>query len=140
MKLITALVAALALASGSALAQEASPQASCTTATLKGRYTTLATGSLGHLKGDKPEPLMLAGLMNFDGDGNVTLIYTVAIDGVIGNVTTASGTYTLAANCVGALVDVAGINASIFVNAKGFTGIMTNGQGFEVAITGTAGG
>jgi hypothetical protein len=64
----------------------------------------------------------------------------VAIDGVVSNVTTASGTYTLAATCVGTLVDVAGINASIFVNAKGFTGIMTNDPGMEIAITGTAGG
>ena len=83
--------------SGSGNAQPAA--ATCSTSTLNGVYTfnaagfTLASNAVSGV-GDG------AGLLQFDGQGNVTLNLTTVV-GNTSSASTASGSYSLAANCTG---------------------------------------
>ena len=83
--------------SGSGNAQPAA--ATCSTSTLNGVYTfnatgfTLASNAVSGVGNG-------AGLLQFDGQGNVTLNLTTVV-GNTSTVSTASGSYSLASNCVG---------------------------------------
>jgi uncharacterized protein (TIGR03437 family) len=82
----------------------------CATATLSGAYTYSATGSTlsgTGVNGSADE----AGVIQFDGQGNVTsATYTITSSGTTPTPLTATGTYTVGANCVasGTLTDSAG--------------------------------
>jgi uncharacterized protein (TIGR03437 family) len=100
----------------------------CATATLSGEYTystsgfvqsgTAQTGS-----GDE------AGVLQFDGQGNVTASYTITATGATSAALTATGTYSVAANCLASatLTDSSGkTNALNFVleGAYGQNGVV----------------
>jgi uncharacterized protein (TIGR03437 family) len=74
-------------------------QPACATATLSGEYVYTATGftlsgTAQNGAGDE------AGVLQFDGQGNVTSSYTISSSGTTSAAITASGTYSVTSNCL----------------------------------------
>ncbi len=99
----------------------------CATSTLSGTYIYDASGftlSGTAQNGANDE----SGVWQFDGLGNVTAVYTVTAPG--GSTPfTATGTYSVAANCLGSATLVDSSNKS---NALTFSVLNTYGQGVDV--------
>jgi hypothetical protein len=109
----------------------------CSNANLNGAYSVKFEGYIGRL------PLTGAGILVFDGNGNVTTASVLAFsrdNNVFQNVA-ASGTYTVNSNCTGAIslsVNLGNGQQSydIAVNSTGFVGIQTD-LGTSVSVVGT---
>jgi uncharacterized protein (TIGR03437 family) len=102
--------------------------AGCANATLSGEYTYDASGFT--LSGTSQTGVGdEVGVLNFDGQGNVTGNYTVTSSGTVATTYTSSGTYSVTPNCLGtaALMDSVGN-----VNALNFGILNTYGQGVDV--------
>jgi len=85
----------------------------CATPTLSGEYTYTASGfalSGTTLTGAQDE----AGVLQFDGQGNVTTTYTDTQGGAVANSNTTTGIYTVSSFCL-ASATLAGTNALNFV-------------------------
>jgi hypothetical protein len=96
-----ALLLPLALAgAGSALAAE-DDAATCSVATLHGRYLFSYQGvTITGAAADKG-PFAVAGFEVFDGKGNVRGFFTVSVNGKITRRVLSTGTYTVNSNCIG---------------------------------------
>jgi uncharacterized protein (TIGR03437 family) len=97
----------------------------CATATISGEYVYQASGFT--LSGTaQTGALDESGVLQFDGQGNVTASYTSSPSGAVA---TASGTYTVASNCVGSATvkDSSGI-----ADALNFTVTTAHGQDFTL--------
>lgn len=77
------------------------PAVSCGLGTLQGTYLFAATGSL--VSGGTATPFAFSGHEHYDGVGGVQGVLTSSNDGTIAQGTTFTGTYTIAADCIGAL-------------------------------------
>jgi len=85
---------------GNAVTQSPTQPAGCATATLTGAYTFNGTGfglSTNAVSGASDG----AGLLQFDGLGNVTANITTSSVGAASSALALTGTYTLASNCIG---------------------------------------
>jgi uncharacterized protein (TIGR03437 family) len=86
---------------GNGATQSATQPTGCSTATLSGAYTFNGTGfalSTNTVSGASDG----AGLLQFDGQGNVTANITSSNVGAAGSPLALTGTYTLGTNCIGA--------------------------------------
>ena len=83
-----------------AVGQQAS--VSCGLGTLQGTYLFAATGSLVSSSGTAA-PFAFSGHEHYDGAGSVQGVLTSSNNGTIARGTTFTGTYTVAADCTGAL-------------------------------------
>jgi uncharacterized protein (TIGR03437 family) len=103
------------------------PPAACVTATVSGGYTYSANGFL--LSGSAVSAVAdESGVLQFDGQGNMTAAYTISSGGASTPIT-ANGTYAVSANCVGtgSLTDSSG-----GANALNFSVSDTTGGAFDL--------
>jgi hypothetical protein len=111
-----AIAAAIALACGASLADEA-----CSLSTLQGLYVGHAQG--WGLIGGAWQPRAVMELERFNGDGTITILaVTVANragDGAISTQAPAGVTYTLEANCTGTINVPSGPTLNIVASPKG---------------------
>ena len=95
---ISLVLLTLALAASSAV----TAQASCTNSTIKGSYAFTIHGQI--LTPNGPIPIVGLARTTFDGNGNLTQLDTVAVNGHIALVWRPStGTYTVNPNCTGTI-------------------------------------
>ncbi len=73
----------------------------CSTETLEGCYATNITGSI--VSNGPVGALADVGVLTFDGDGNVSQVSTVSLNGQILPGRTGTGTYTVNPDCTGSL-------------------------------------
>jgi hypothetical protein len=107
-------------------------QSGCTVATLTGPYAVSAPGFISpgaSIKGAQV-PLAAVGVFVFDGTGNWSTTYTLAINGEIIPGVIASGTYSVNSDCTGAITYTAGghtpnFNMVIIGGGKEIFGIET---------------
>jgi uncharacterized protein (TIGR03437 family) len=85
---------------GDAVTQSATQPTGCSTATLTGAYTFNGTG-FGLSTNAVSSASDGAGLLQFDGQGNVTANITTSSVGAAGSPLALTGTYTMASNCIG---------------------------------------
>ena len=99
------LLLALALAgAGNAFAAEDStaPDAAaarCSEATLHGTYLFANDGPA--LNGNDRIPFANAGMDVYDGNGHISSVYTLSVNGKISRFIRVTGTYTVKSNCIG---------------------------------------
>lgn len=94
------------------------PQA-CATATLSGPYSYTAAGSMlsGTTQSGTADE---AGLLQFDGQGNVTSSYTITAAGTTAAAVTATGTYSVTSGCLAAkLTDSTGKTDTLSIVIEG---------------------
>jgi hypothetical protein len=114
---LVALVAALAL-STTAVAQAPKSIAGCGVYTLHGSYLFTAHGY--NIVGGVAQPKAIVEGIDFNGDGTlVSPFATVSINGTILHSSGSPGTYTVNADCTGALSFTGGPSFDMFVNAGG---------------------
>ncbi len=82
----------------------------CSLATLNGNYAVNVPGfiSPGQSVRGAEVPLAAVGVYTFDGFGNWSNNYTLAINGEISAGRISSGTYTVNSNCTGSITSTAG--------------------------------
>jgi hypothetical protein len=78
-------------------------QSGCSNATLSGNYGLTFQGFDIVRGGMNSVPFAGAGVLGFDGGGNVSISLTTALNGQISPVDTSAGTYTVNSDCTGAL-------------------------------------
>ncbi len=106
-------------------AQEAST--ACTLATLKGAYVFNATGY--DIGSSGPAPKAIVESLIFKGDGTLTSLATVSLNGTIHSGIPGSGIYTVNSNCTGTLTfNGPGLTFDLFLASNGtrFHMIQTN--------------
>ena len=98
---------------------ENASRAKCSEATLKGTYLFAQNGV--EIKGDEQRPFALAGYDVFDGQGEVKGHASANFNGKTFRNDRFSGTYTVKANCTGALTirDGAATHGDIFIAPDG---------------------
>jgi len=109
-------------------AEEKEHATTCTLATLKGTYLFAATGYNITTSGDV-EPIAIVESIDFKGDGGLTSLATVSLNGTIIRDIVDGGSYTVAADCTGTVTfEASGVHLDIFVapNAREFYLIQTN--------------
>ena len=85
-------------------------QSGCSLATLTGKYAFVYTGfgTPGSAPPKPPipdkAPVAAVGVLTFDGAGNLPLVYTISINGVVSSASD-TGTYTINSDCTGSLTD-----------------------------------
>jgi hypothetical protein len=91
----------------------------CTLATLNGVYAFDATGY--NIVNGSPEPKAVAEFLTFKGDGTLTSVATVSVNGVIIQDDAAgTGTYSINPDCTGALTfSPSGLTFDLFVALNG---------------------
>ena len=101
-------------------------QAGCSVATLKGPYAFKDQGftTPGHtVNGPTIFPFAAMGVEAFDGAGNVSVSYTLVVNGTTAAGLTGSGTYTVNSDCTGSVSfttgDAAGLTFNIAVIGGG---------------------
>ena len=98
-------------------AQEETP-AGCTLATLNGPYIFDATGY--NIVNSIPVPKAIVELLSFNGNGTLTSLATVSLDGVIHSGVPGSGGYAINANCTGTLTfNGSGPTFDLFISPNG---------------------
>jgi hypothetical protein len=91
---------------------------SCTLATLKGLYVFDATGY--DIDNSTPEPKAVVEQLTLKGDGTLTSLATVSLDGAIHSGVSGSGTYTVNQNCTGTLTfHGSGFTFDLFIAPNG---------------------
>jgi len=87
-------------------------QGGCTDTTLTGKYAFKETGFVlpgkAALAEQTSNPIATAGVLTFDGAGNLSASYTFSDVGVIGTATSDIGTYTVNPDCTGSFTDATG--------------------------------
>ena len=71
----------------------------CSNASLKGAYGASCEGTIVGVG-----PLAVVSVLTADGDGNISGVETLSVNGVITTGVTLIGTYTVNANCTGSIV------------------------------------
>jgi len=101
-------------------------QSGCSVATLTGNYGFIQPAGFitpGHAVKGAEVPWQLAGIMAFDGAGDVSASYSGAINGTVFTNQTASGTYAVNSDCTGSLSftsgDAAGYTANMAIIGGG---------------------
>lgn len=97
-------------------------QSGCSVATISGNYAVIQpsgfTTPSHSLKGAEV-PWQVAGVITFDGAGDVSASYTSALNGEISTNQNSSGTYTVNSDCTGSLSfasgDAAGYSANMAI-------------------------
>jgi hypothetical protein len=112
----------------------------CSSATLSGNYSSTLTGrslTSGVTFAASTEGI---GSVNFDGQSKVTFTLTTNTNKIFGTAQTLSGTYTLQANCVGAVTITSGDSATFTLEAynQGKNYLVT-GQDGVYALAGSGG-
>jgi hypothetical protein len=97
----TAGAVGLAASAGAAPAANQTGSASCDLGTLHGTYLFAASGYL--VSGGTSTPFAFSGHEHYDGAGAVQGVLTSSEGGTIASGTAYTGTYTVAADCTGAL-------------------------------------
>ena len=110
--------------SGVASAQDDVQGRKCKLSTLRGSYIFTASGF--NIVGGVPQPKTIVELIDFNGDGTVAVTGgTLSVNGVVTQISpTGVGDYTLAADCTGSLVFVAGPSFNIVIAPDGKNGWM----------------
>src|SRR5438445_532808 len=84
-------------------------QSGCTDATLSDKYgfeyTAFAVPGRAVLATKNSNPIAAAGVLTFDGAGNLSASYTLSSGGDISRATSDTGTYTVNADCTGSFTD-----------------------------------
>jgi opacity protein-like surface antigen len=93
-------------------------QGGCSVATLNGNYGFTSSGftTPNHSVKGTEVPFAVVGGGNFDGAGNFSVNYTLAIRGGISQGLTTSGTYTVNSDCTGTATFTAGAAAGTTEN------------------------
>jgi len=121
---------------GYAKDEDASSRAKCSKATLEGTYLFAQNGI--EIKGDEQRPFALAGYDVFDGNGSVKGLASANFNGQTFRNDRFSGTYTVKANCTGALTirDGAATHGDIFIAPDGskFAFVRTNPEDVAAGI------
>ena len=121
---------------GYAKDEDASSRAKCSKATLKGTYLFAQNGV--EIKGDDQRPFALAGYDVFDGNGEVKGVDSGNFNGEVFRNDRFTGTYTVKANCTGALTirDGAATHGDIFIAPDGskFAFVRTNPEDVAAGI------
>ena len=121
---------------GYAKDENASSRAKCSEATLKGTYLFAQNGV--EIKGDDQRPFALAGYDVFDGNGEVKGVDSGNFNGEVFRNDRFTGTYTVKANCTGALTirDGAATHGDIFIAPDGskFAFVRTNPEDVAAGI------
>lgn len=93
-------------------------QGGCSVATLNGNYGFTSSGFTTPNKSvtGSEDPFAIVGGGNFDGAGNMSVTYTLAVRGVSSQGLTTSGTYTVNSDCTGTATFTAGAAAGITEN------------------------
>jgi hypothetical protein len=106
-------------------------QTPCTAATLNGKYAFEGTG-FNIVKGT-PVPKAVAEFLNFKGDGTLTSMATLSVNGtIVQNFAAGTGSYAVNQDCTGTLTfSPSGLTFDLF--------IAPNGSGFHMieTVTGT---
>jgi hypothetical protein len=90
----------------------------CTLATLKGEYVFDATGY--DIVNSIPAPKAVVELLTLKGDGTLTSLATVSLDGAIHAGVSGSGTYTVNQDCTGTLTfHGSGFTFDLFIAPRG---------------------
>jgi hypothetical protein len=76
-------------------------QSGCSTATLSGDYGFIFQGFDTLRAGANSVPFAGAGVMAFDGAGDVSISFATALNGKISTGATGTGTYTINSDCTG---------------------------------------
>src|SRR5215217_9365208 len=133
---LVGVVGVLAVGTGFANDENASSRAKCSEATLKGTYLFAQNGV--EIKGDEQRPFALAGYDVFDGNGSVKGLASANFNGQTFRNDRFSGTYTVKANCTGALTirDGAATHGDIFIAPDGskFAFVRTNPEDVAAGI------
>ena len=92
---------------------------SCTLGTLRGTYTFEATGY--NIVNGSPVPKAVAEFLNFKGDGTLTSLATLIVDGnVIQDDAAGTGSYAINPDCTGTLTfSPSGLTFDLFVVPNG---------------------
>lgn len=101
----------------------------CTLNTLKGTYLFAATGYNITTSGDVESRIALVESIDFDGDGRLTSLATISINGQIFQNIVDGGSYTVAENCTSTVTfEASGVHLEIFFapNAKEVDVIQTD--------------
>jgi DNA/RNA endonuclease YhcR with UshA esterase domain len=90
----------------------------CTLATLKGLYVFDATGY--DIVNSTPAPKAVVELLTLKGDGTLTSLATVSLDGAIHSHVSGSGIYTVNQDCTGTLTfNGSGFTFDLFIAPNG---------------------
>src|SRR5215216_7265558 len=121
---------------GYAKDENASSRAKCSVATLKGTYLFAQNGV--EINGNEQRPFALAGYDVFDGNGEVKGLASANFNGQTFRNDRFTGTYTVKANCTGALTirDGAATHGDIFIAPDGskFAFVHTNPEDVAAGI------
>ena len=86
--------------------------AGCSVASLSSKYgfeyTAFAVPGRAVLATKNSNPIAAAGVLTFDGAGNLSASYTLSSGGDISRATSDTGTYTVNADCTGSFTDATG--------------------------------
>ncbi len=94
-------------------------QGGCSVATLTGNYAVSITGFTTPTSKDvegHEDPIAAVGVFAFDGAGNFSTSFTLALNGDISTGNTASGTYTVNSDCTGSITWTTGPFAGVTFN------------------------
>ena len=118
----------LAAGSGIAFAGNDDTPTECSVSTLDGSYVYSTQGTLDG------EPYAAAGIMSFDGEGNLAILATRSVER---EQVTNSGTYTIGSNCSGSMELGEGTINDFYLGPAGrsFRFVRVSGEG---AVTGEA--
>jgi hypothetical protein len=110
---------AMALVGGAAVAQASDDGGRpCSAATLSGLYLFGASGY--NIVGGAALPKAVVASWRFDGHGTLTdLAATASINGFIAHPPPGTGTYTVASDCTGTLIDPMGFTFDLFLDPRG---------------------
>jgi hypothetical protein len=128
------LVGVLAVGRGFAKDEKAD-RAKCSEATLEGTYLFAQNGV--EIKGDEQRPFAIAGYDVFDGNSEVKGVASGNFNGETFRNESASGTYSVKADCTGTFTFTNGTRYDVFISPDGsmFTFVRTNPEivsaGFE---------
>jgi hypothetical protein len=115
---VVSLVATQALSTSNTARADSRMLANCGVYTLRGSYLFTAHG--WNIVGGVAQPKAIVEGIDFNGDGTlVSPFATVSINGTILHSSGSPGTYTVNADCTGALSFTGGPSFDIFVNAGG---------------------
>jgi hypothetical protein len=93
-------------------------ETTCTLATLQGQYVFDATGY--DIVNSTPAPKAVVELLTLKGDGTLTSLATVSLDGAIHSHVSGSGIYTVNQDCTGTLTfNGSGFTFDLFIAPSG---------------------
>ncbi len=99
----------------------------CSEDTLQGVYLFTATEPSPSDRPDSTRPFAAAGLLTFDGEGNMSAVASQSRNGAISQHVPATGTYTLDSDCTGTMTRIGPsgvpVHWDIFVAVDGSEGV-----------------